>query len=407
LNRVYTNIGQLMTLKGAVRKRARKIQDKDLGLIRNGSLVVQGGRVQWVGATRRVPTEYKKLNQVDCKGKNIFPGFIDAHTHMIFAGDRKHEFELRNRGLSYQQIAEQGGGILSTVKSTRRASLKQLTHLGQERADSHLRQGVTTIEVKSGYGLNRSSEEKMLRAALELKGPQIVTTFLGAHAIPEDYKNDKDYISQLILDLKLIKKKSLSRRVDIFIEKGYFSVETARTYLLCAKELGFDITIHAEQMSRQKGALLALELGAKSADHLICINSSDKKKLAAAPFFTAMLLPTADLYLQCPYPDARTLIDLGGRVALATDFNPGSSPSQNMALVGLLARLKMKMTLSEVFVALTLGGAYALGLEQDRGALVPGMSADFFMSEANWQDFFYDLSSIPAQEVYVKGRRWV
>lgn len=402
---LYYNIGELMTLKGAYRKQGRFIQDNDLGVVKNAALVVEQGRVVWAGLETRCPKQLKIKKSVDCQKLNIFPGFIDCHTHMIFAGDRRHEFELRNKGMSYQEIAQQGGGILSTVKATRRASLDQLIDLGQQRVSRHLQQGVTTIEIKSGYGLDAKTEIKMLQAAQSLKGPHIVTTFLGAHALPKTYQNEAAYLARLEKDLLTIKKLGLSQRVDIFVEKGYFSTKAARSYLSKAKALGFDITIHAEQMSRSGGALLAVEMGARSADHLICSNDSDKDKMAQAKDFTSVLLPNADLYLKCPYPDARGFLDRGGRVALATDYNPGSSPTQSLALVGLLARLEMKMSLSEVFVALTLGGSYALGLENDRGALLPGMSADFFMSPMTCKDFFYDLSSHQVQNLFVKGKQ--
>ncbi len=394
-----------MTLKGAYKKQGRSIQDKDLHIVKNAALVVDQGRVVWAGPEIQCPQEIKFKKTIDCQRLNIFPGFIDCHTHMIFAGDRRHEFELRNKGMSYQDIAKQGGGILSTVKATRRATLNQLIDLGQQRVSQHIQQGVTTLEIKSGYGLDSKTEIKMLQAARSLKGPNIVTTFLGAHALPKTFKNEASYLARLENDLLTIKKLDLSKRVDIFVEKGYFSLKAARSYLSKAKSLGFDITIHAEQMSRTGGALLAVEVGARSADHLIYCNDSDKDTLAQAKDFTSVLLPNADLYLKCPYPDARGFLDRGGRVALATDYNPGSSPTQSLGLLGLLARLEMKMSLSEVFVALTLGGSYALGLEKDRGALLPGMSADFFMSPMSWKDFFYDLSSHQVKNIFVKGKQ--
>jgi len=401
---LYYNIRELMTLKGASKKQGRSITDKDLGLVKNAALVVEKGRVLWAGPESKCPRGLKFNKSVDCQRLNVFPGFIDCHSHMIFAGDRRNEFELRNKGISYQDIAKQGGGILATVKATRLATLDQLIHLGQQRVLGHLQQGVTTVEIKSGYGLNSKTEIKMLQAARSLKGPHIVTTFLGAHALPKAYQSEVAYLARLEKDLHIIKKMGLSQRVDIFVEKGYFSTKAARVYLNKAKALGFDITIHAEQMSRSGGALLAIEMGARSADHLIYPSASDKDKIAQAKNFTSVLLPNADLYLKFPFPDARGLLDRGGRVALATDYNPGSSPTQSLGLVGLLARLEMKMSLCEVFVALTLGGSYALGLENDRGVLLPGMSADFFMSPLSWRDFFYDLSSHQVQNLFVNGK---
>lgn len=401
---LFHEIAELMTLKDAVKKDGRRVTKSDLSIIKNAAVIVNDGVIEWVGTAKKLPKPYKKCRKISLGMANVFPGFIDCHTHLVFAGDRKDEFELRNQGVSYQEIAERGGGILSTVRATRKASLADLQKMGQERVDKHLRQGVTTIEIKSGYGLNKKAEEKILQAIQGLKKANIVSTFLGAHAIPSEFKSESEYLDSLKKDLVVLKKKNLSQRVDIFIERGYFSIERAREYLLFAKELGFQICIHADQLNRTEAARLAVELKAVSADHVIQLSDADKKALASSPT-TAVLLPTADFYLQCPYPDARQLIDLGGRVALATDFNPGSSPTQNMSLVGVLARLEMKMTLPEVFAALTYNAAAALGRRHLVGALLPNYQADFFVTAQPWQDFFYDMGSIPVESTFVKGRR--
>lgn len=396
--KLFTDIGELMTMKGALKKEARNIQDRDLSIVRNAVMVVEKGKILWVGTKAKLPRTYSKLKKVSCQGMNVFPGFVDCHTHLVFAGDRRHEFELRNQGVSYQEIARQGGGILSTVKATRRASLRELHQIAQERVNHFVSQGVTTVEVKSGYGLSAKDEIKMLRAAKTLGKARVVTTFLGAHAIPKEFSSEKDYLAAMLKVLEKVKKEKLSRRVDIFIEKGYFSASSARTYLKKAQELGFDITIHADQLSNSQATALAVELGALSADHVICLKAQEKKKIAQSET-TAVLLPCADFYLQCDYPDARNLLDYGGRCALATDFNPGSSPTQSFSFLGLLARLNMKMTLSEVFVGMTLSGAYALGLEKSVGALLPGYSADFFVSPWSWKSFFYDQRPLPISQV--------
>lgn len=401
--KVYCNINELMTLKGAQKKGGRLVEDKDLSVIKNAALVVESGVIQWVGQHSRLPQKFKSCPQVDLQGQNVFPGFIDCHTHLIFSGDRRDEFEKRNRGMSYQQIAEQGGGILSTMKATRRARLQDLVEQGQKRVETHLSQGVTTVEIKSGYGLDRKSEEKMLEAAKQLKKISVVTTFLGAHAIPKGH-SEESYLEQLKKDLHQIKKSNLSHRVDIFIEKGYFSIAKAKEYLQYAQSLGFDVTIHADQLNRTKATLLAIELKALSADHVINLSTSDKRHLAHSDT-VAVLLPSADFYLQCDYPDARGLIGQGGCVALATDFNPGSSPSQSIALAGILARLEMKMTLAEVFVAFCVGGAKALGIEKYCGSLLPGYHADFFTSSSSWKDFFYDFEKKRVLSTYVKGKQ--
>ena len=308
------------------------------------------------------------------------------------------------KGASYQEIANQGGGILSTMKATRKAPLKELIDSGQERVNRHISQGVTTIEVKSGYGLNKKTEEKMLQAAGKLKKARIVPTYLGAHAIPSNFEGEWDYLEQLKKDLKEIKAKKLSERVDIFIEKGYFTLKSSKEYLEYAKSLGFKVTIHADQLNRTGATQLAVELEALSADHVICCKSSDIKKMAQSET-VAVMLPAADFYLQCDYPNAREIIDQGASFALATDFNPGSSPTQNIQLVGLLSRLKMKMTLPEVIVGLTYGGAKALGLEDKVGALLPGYQADFFLSDYAWDQLFYDLGEKKVGQTFVGGKK--
>ena len=243
-----------------------------------------------------------------------------------------------------------------------------------------------------------------MKAARELKKARTVPTFLGAHAIPKEAKNAKDYLESLQRTLLEIKREGLAQRVDIFIEKGYFNSSEAKAYLSFARDLGFQIAIHADQLSESGGTQLALELRALSADHVICLGPMSKKKLAQSET-TAVLLPSADFFLQCEYPDARKLIEHGARIALATDFNPGSSPTQNIQFVGLLARLKMKMSLPEVFSAFTVGGAYALGRQHECGALDKGYFADFFVSKRPWQQFFYNLSLDSVDETYVGGRR--
>ncbi len=401
---VFHNIFQLMSLKKVVKKQGRKILKEDISPIKKAAMVVKEGQVQWVGPESRLPETYRKIKKKSLKGLNVYPGFVDCHTHLVFAGDRKNEFEMRNQGISYQEIAQKGGGILSTVKATGKAGLKQLIDSGQKRVNQHLRQGVTTLEIKSGYGLNQKTEEKILKAAKSLKKANIITTFLGAHAIPAEFKNENSYLKKLKKDLLRIKKLKLSERVDIFIEKGYFSCLSGKDYLLYAKNLDFDLCVHADQLSRSGATALAVKLGARSADHAVCLNQKDKQNLANSET-VAVLLPCADFYLQCPYPDARTLIDSGACVALATDFNPGSSPTQNLGLLGVLARLQMKMSLPEVFAALTFGGAKALSLENKVGALLPGYQADFFTSPSSWEDFFYDPSPLPVSDTFVKGNK--
>lgn len=372
---------------------------------KNMAFLVSSGRIHWIGPKNKIPKKYLIQKEFNLESKLVLPSFIECHTHTVFAGDRAEEFELRNNGVSYLEMAARGGGILSTVQKTRDISKKKLIELSQARVNAFLRQGVSTLEIKSGYGLDLKSELKMLEVAQAMRGPQIVTTFLGAHAKPPEAQSYSEYLKYLSdVVLPMIKKKKLASRVDIFIEKGFFESAEARGYLQSAVELGFELTIHANQLSQSGGAELALELGAKSADHVIHLSDSAIQKFSKTNT-VAVLLPMADLYMKCPYPQARKLIDAGATVALSTDFNPGSCPSQDLMLVGLLARLEMKMTLPEVFLAYTKNAAKALGIQGDQGELSVGKSANFICTDASMSDFFYSAGAIPQHDLFIRGMK--
>jgi imidazolonepropionase len=371
---------------------------------KNQAFLVSKERIVWMGSKNKIPKKYVVQKEFNLGNKLVFPSFVECHTHTVFAGDRSEEFELRNNGMSYLDIAARGGGILSTVKKTREISKKKLIELSQSRVNEFLRQGVSTLEIKSGYGLDLNSEIKMLEVAQNMKGPRIVTTFLGAHAKPLESKSYSEYLSYLADSvLPLLKKKKLTDRVDIFIEKGFFETSEAKTYLQLARKLGFQLTIHANQLSLSGGAELAMELGAMSADHVIHLTSETIQNFSKSKT-VAVLLPTADLYMKCAYPPARKLIDSGATVALSTDFNPGSCPSQDLMLVGLLARLEMKMTLPEIFQAYTKNAARALGLSHEEGELSVGKYANFICTEANTSDFFYSAGQVPKHNLFIRGK---
>ncbi len=402
---VLTDIYEMLTMQGAHEREARgPMRVEHLGIAKNQAMVIQGHQILWVGPQKKIPRVYQKIKNQIAVRSNIFPGFIDCHTHSLFAGDRTHEFEMRLQGMSYVDIAKKGGGIFSTMRATRKASSSELKKLLNQRLQNFLRQGVTTVEVKSGYGLSVKEELRLLRI-LKQHGSsvQVIATFLGAHALPPECASTSEYLQQLQHALPVIAKQKLAKRVDIFIEKNYFSLDESRHFLKLAKECGLMVTVHADQITRSGATALAMELNAHSADHVICIDQKDIQK-AATSETTCVLLPTADFYLRCPYPPARQLIDRGARVALATDFNPGTSPTQNIQWVGLLARQEMRMSLPEVFCAMTMGSAYALGLEKSHGSLLPKSNADFFISDKNWDQFFYDLAPIPMKSVWVNGQ---
>ncbi|MFM6930370.1 MAG: imidazolonepropionase [Bdellovibrio sp.] len=401
------NISTLLTLEGAAKKDGRRITESDLSISSKQSVLIEKDRIAWIGPTAKLPKAFagKKIKELDMKGRTVLPGFVECHTHLLFAGDRAAEFEMRNQGVSYQEIAAKGGGILSTMRNTRQASAAELIKTGQDRLNAFISQGVTTVEIKSGYALNLKDELKVLQAVQKLEGARTVATFLGAHALPPEYKTYEDYLDFLAEEvLPQVKRKKLANRVDVFIEKGFFSKEASEKYLSRAKEMGFDILIHADQMSLSGGSDLAVKLGALSGDHLLQISDKEIKALAKSEV-TCVMLPTADLYTRTKYPPAKELIEAGARVALATDFNPGTSPTQDLNLVGLLARLEMKMSLPQVIAGYTVGAAHALNLQKEVGSIEVGKSADLLCIDQDWQCLFYSVGERPRKTVFTRGKR--
>lgn len=407
----FRKIHELWTLQGAAKKKGRHIKEEDLSLIKDAAMICKDGIIEWVGKDSDLNSKIindiasgGKVEEIFFKDKILMPAFVEAHTHSIFAGDRTHEFEMRNQGKTYQGIAEQGGGILCTVKATREAAKKVLQELTQSRVDNFLSQGVGTLEIKSGYSLDEKGEVKLLQVLMDLNGPEIVSTYLGPHAFPADLSKDEYQQQILTKTLAHIAHHKLAERVDIFIEKNYYDTEFARQYFLKAKELGFDIVAHVDQLSHTGGLKLALEFAAKSVDHIVEMKVEEISQLAQSET-TALLLPAADFYLKIPYPKARQLLDKGARVALATDFNPGSSPTQELSFVGLLARLEMKMTLSETLAAYTLNAAYALGRESGKGSIDTKKQCDFLVLDDNLSALFYSVGYHPVKEVWLAGEQ--
>jgi imidazolonepropionase len=411
--KLLRNFKKLWTFSGVSQKSGRFIQMEDLSYVEDATVLVsQYGKILWLGPDKDFSTKSLKdlqialetIEEISFLNKVALPAFVESHTHLVFSGNRQNEFEMRNQGVSYQEISKKGGGILNTVKSTQSTSQEVLIEIAQKRVDDFIKQGVCTLEIKSGYGLDLKNEEKILRVVQALKGPDIVSTYLGAHALPIGCDR-KVYENKLIEDLEYIRKNNLADRVDIFIEKNFFEIDFARSYLEKAKKLGFKITAHVEQLSNSGGALLALENGAQSIDHVIEVGSNEIN-IAANSQTTINLLPCADFYLKCSYPKAREMLDKGCRVSLATDFNPGSSPTQDLSFVGVLARLEMKMTLSEVFAAYTLNAAFALGMEKTKGSLEINKDCDFSIMEGDdLSMFFYSVGKHPVKEVWKSGSR--
>lgn len=378
------NIAQLVTVRsnGARVKTAGEMSD--LGVIENASVLMEDGVFRWIGGPNdKSPKLNEDVTVVDASKKIALPGFVDSHTHLVFAGSREDEFAMRAGGKTYQQIAEQGGGILSTVRDTRHASKRELKQLARRRLDAMLQHGTTTVEIKSGYGLDEESEIKMLECIQELAREQystIVATFLGAHAFPPEFRNSREAYIDLICDrmLPYIGKRSLAQFCDVFCDAGYFSVDQSRRILEKARELGLGIKVHAEELAPSGGSALAAGLRAVSADHLEHIDDASIGLLKSAGV-VATLLPGVSFFLNHGYAPARKLIDAGVPVAIASDFNPGSCMSFNMPLMMTIACTHMGMTPEEAITASTLNAAAALNLSQDYGSIETGKKADIVL----------------------------
>ncbi len=378
---VFSHASFVYTGEGIVNKEGRMLVPDDVSAIADGAIVCDSDKILWVGKTSELPAKYKKVKAMKLKGKRaIMPGLIDSHTHLVFAGSRAHEFARRCAGTTYQEIANEGGGILTTVKATREASIEQLFELAIKRALIAYRHGVRTIECKSGYGLDHESEIKCLKVIEHLKKaiPQMtfVSTYLGAHAIPPNVKKAK-YIDEMIHQtLPEIKKKNLAEFCDVFVDEGYYSHQDGERILRAAKKLGLKTKIHADEMGNTESAHLAAKLEAHSADHLLKISNKGIAALAKADT-VAGLLPGTAFYLKEAYAPARKMLDAGVRVAIATDFNPGSCYSLNLPLMMNLSALHMQMNSAEIFAGVTYSAAASLGREATKGALLPGFDSDF------------------------------
>ncbi len=380
------NCSQLVTLAGPQRPRVGT-ELRELSIIADGAMFISGGRIEKVGKRE----EIEPLIAADCEvvdaGKRIaLPGFVDAHTHPVFAGNRANEFELRASGATYEQIALAGGGIRSTVRKTRAATEDELVAAGKRFAEWFLRCGTTTVEAKSGYGLTTEVELKMLRAIRRLNEEtplSYVPTFLGAHVVPEEFKGNSAAYVELIVEemLPRIAAEKLAEFCDVFCEAGAFTVEESRRILTTAKRLGLKLRVHADQLSLSGGSALAAKLGAVTADHLEQAGESQISDLKSANV-QPVLLPCSVLMIGSQkYANARAMIEAGLAVVIATDFNPGSSPVASMLLALTLASTQMKMTPAEAITAATINAAYSLGKGGEIGSLEPGKRADFVIHD--------------------------
>lgn len=382
---VIMNAGEVLTLRGASRVPKTGAQMDDLGIIHNGALAVKDGHVVDVGTNDEINKRYvvDALESIDVGGKVVMPGFIDPHTHAVFGGSRVEEFELRSQGKRYLDILGEGEGILSTVKATRKLSLEELVSTSMPYLDNMLVYGTTTAEIKSGYGLSLDEELKILWSIerLDEKHPlDIISTFLGAHAVPKEFKDDKDgYVKEVLSMLPVVKERSRARFCDVFCDEGAFSLKDTKRILGEAKSLGFRIKLHACEFEDLGGAFLAVKLDAVSVDHLDHV-SEDGIKALAKERITGVLLPGIPFFLGLKNEtQARRMIEMGLPVALGTDFNPGSCPTVSMQMIISLACMEMGLTPAQAICASTINAAHALGMGRRVGSLEPGKWADIIV----------------------------
>lgn len=406
---IIKDASQIVTVSGF---KAKKGEDmNDIGVIENGSILIKKGKIIKVGTFEEIHADVvlEDYEIIDARGKTITPGFVDPHTHVVFGGYRADEYSWRLRGDSYVDIMNRGGGIVSSVTKTREASFDELVDSGLDRLNSMIRFGVTTIEGKSGYGLDFETEIKQLRVMKKLDQMQpidIVRTFLGPHAVMPEYKGrEMEYIKLINEEiLPFVKKENLSEFVDIFTEKNVFELKESRVYLEKAKELGFKIKMHADEIYPLGGAELAAEFGAISADHLLKVSDKGIEMMKENDVI-ATLLPLTAFSLKEEYARARSMIDSGLAVALATDLNPGSCFSESIPLLIALATVYMNMTPEETLTALTLNAAAAIDKADIIGSVDEGKQADLLIHEFGSYNFIpYHFGVSTVEKVIKKGK---
>jgi len=384
-----------------------KLSDEQLEIITDGGILIDQDKIFKVGNFNILQSENQNAQIEEIKGEQIaLPAFTDSHTHICFGGNRANDFAMRNAGKTYLEIAESGGGIWSSVQHTRNASEEELLKTLLERINVLVSLGITTIEVKSGYGLDVKNELKMLRIIKKAQSQTVATlvpTCLSAHLKPRDFDGDnKAYLDYILNEiLPQVKEENLSQRVDIFIEKSAFQPEESKEFLLKTKDLGFEITVHADQFTAGSSKI-AVEVGAKSADHLEATIDEDIKFLAESNT-VATALPGASLGLGEKFTPARKLLDAGAILAIASDWNPGSAPMGNLITQASILATYEKLTTAEVLAGITFRSAFALGLE-DRGRLENGFKADFVTYKTdNFQNVLYKQGSLKAEHIYING----
>lgn len=404
------NCHQLVTLVGAPRPRTGA-EMRELGVIEDGAMLVRDGRIERTGTHAEIePLITAEYSVVDALGRAVLPGFVDAHAHPVFAGTRADEFEMRAGGATYAEIAAQGGGIRASVRRTRGATEDELFEESRRRAWWFLRSGTTTVEVKSGYGLSVEDELKMLRVVRRLNAEmplRFVPTFLGAHEIPDEYRERREEYVALVIEemLPRVVAENLAEFADVFCEERVFTLDESRRVLTAAQAHGLKLRIHADQLTLGGGAQLAAELCAATADHLEHTDAAGIAALHRANVQPVLLPGSVYALGSRRYPQARAMIEAGLAVVLATDFNPGSSPTPSIPMILSLAATQMKMLPAEALTAVTVNAAYSLGRGDEIGTLEAGKRADFVIHDcADWRELGYFFGVEPAAQVFVGGR---
>jgi len=407
---LIVHCNQLLTVCGASRTPKSSHDMDDLGIITDGAVAIKNKKIIDVGTTGRLKRYYRKgAKVIDASGKIALPGFVDSHTHAVFAGSREQEFVQRLRGETYLNILKKGGGILSTVKKTRSLSMRELIESTTKHLDIMLSHGTTTAEVKSGYGLNLKSELRILKTLQHLKKSHpmdIVPTFLGAHVVPPEYKtNPATYVD--LLCTMLPKVKPYATFCDVFCDEGAFDVKQSENILKTAKDIGFKLKIHANEFKDIGGVSMAVKLRVMSVDHLDTIQPNDLQKLKKSKTLCVLLPGVSFFLMKEHFSPARMMLEKGLAIALATDFNPGTSPSGNMQMMITLACLKMGMTPAQAINAATINGAHALGMAHQTGSIETGKQADIIIldiQDYNQIPYYFGINHV---NVVIKNGRVV
>ncbi|MDX9790172.1 MAG: imidazolonepropionase [Candidatus Kapabacteria bacterium] len=416
MNTLLRNISSLVTVNTNGKNFKTGTEMRDVGLLQNAAMIFNE-KIVWVGLDSDVH-DYINTNNIrieksiDMSGKTILPGFVDSHTHIVFAGSRSNEFGKRLQGASYKEIAENGGGILTTVNATRSASTSELYENGANLLYSAIKHGTTSFEIKSGYSLTTEGELNQLRAIKSMREnlpATIKSTFLGAHDFPPEYRNNRDKYVDLVCNemIPMVAEEGLADYCDVFVDEGYYTVEQGRKILQQAARYGMKTRLHADELADVSAGKLAAEASCLSADHLLFVSDESLDAMKAAGT-VACLLPGTAYFIRMPYADARKILDKGLITALATDTNPGSCFTENMQMILSLAVINMKMSAEEALNAATINGAKSIELSESKGSLEVGKDADFAVYGVNsYIDIFYHFGINHVQSTWIKGNKIV